>query len=71
MIVGPAVGGRARTTFRDVMKLAKPKLLSGPKPGSSEKWNLQAFRGRMGKNIKHKSCSLGCFLGDNVDGFLK
>ena len=69
VLVGPALGGRARATHRDVKFGLTPKLLSGPTPGSSEKWDLQVLRGRMGKNLKHESCSLGCFLGDSVDRF--
>ncbi|GMN18853.1 hypothetical protein TIFTF001_045082, partial [Ficus carica] len=38
---GPALGGRARATHRDVKFGLTPKLLSGPTPGSSEKWDLQ------------------------------
>ena len=71
MLVGPALGGRARATHKNVKIGLTPKLLSGPTPGSSEKWNLQVLRGRMGKNLKHESCSLGCFLGDNADRFQK
>ena len=63
VLVGPALGGRTKATLRDVKFGLTPKLLLGPTPGSSEKWDLQVLRVRMGKNSKHESCSLGCFLG--------
>ena len=38
---------------------------------SLEKWNYQAFRGRMGKNVKHESCRVGFFLEGSAVRFLK
>ena len=37
VLIGPALGGRARATLRDVKLGITRKLLSGPTPGSSEK----------------------------------
>ena len=50
----------------------KPKTaISGRKWPVSGKADFEAFRGRIGKNLKHESCRVGFFLGDIADGFTK
>ena len=70
--LGSRVFGRVR--FRKIGRepdLKTKTASSDSKLASFGKVEFEAFRGRIGKNVKHESCREGFFLGGNVDSFLK